>query len=253
MKAIVLVGGYAKRLYPLTQNTPKALLPVAGKPIVHYMLEELQANGHIDTIYLSTNRKFESHFKNYLNIAQNLDKTEIIVENSDREENKLGAIGALNYLITQNDMKDDLMFLAGDNIFENVITSMINTFIQNQRVTIGVRDRKDIKLIRNRYGVIETDKECIGKVIGFEEKPDDPKSTLISTGIYIIPRSKLHMIIDYCKTNNNLDAPGYFFQWLIKNTDVYSYEFTSKWFDIGQFDQLNEAAEYFANKNKRGL
>ena len=85
-------------------------------------------------------------------------------------------------------------------------------------------------------------------IIDFVEKPEDPLSSIISTGIYLIPSKDLGFIAEYMAEGNNADAPGYFMQWLILKTDVYAHVFSGRWFDIGQFDQYNSAIDYFAEK-----
>ena len=66
MKAIILAGGYAKRLWPLTKNKPKQLLSVGGRPMIEYIIEKLEAQEEIDKIIISTNEKFEDNFKECL-------------------------------------------------------------------------------------------------------------------------------------------------------------------------------------------
>jgi glucose-1-phosphate thymidylyltransferase len=66
MKAIILAGGYAKRLWPLTKNKPKQLLSVGGRPMIEYIVEKLEVQEEIDRIIISTNEKFEDNFKEWL-------------------------------------------------------------------------------------------------------------------------------------------------------------------------------------------
>ena len=240
MIGVILAGGYAKRLYPLTENIPKALLPVVGKPIIHYILEQLF---FMDKIILSTNRRFEKHFRNYLDICGLSERVDIVVENSTTESNKLGAIGALENLVDGID--DDVLIVAGDNIFDFSISDMLEDFIDDKRVIIGAYDLDDLEVAK-RFGCFSLDDG--GRIIDFVEKPAEPVSGIISTGIYMIPSGGLKYIAEYMAEGNNADAPGYFMQWLILKTDVYAHVFSGRWFDIGQFDQYNEAIDYFAGK-----
>ena len=238
MKAIVLVGGYAKRLRPLTENTPKALLPIVGKPIIHYIIEQLQELDCSDEIIISTNRKFEEHFRNYLDITRL--SVRLAVEDSTSEGNKLGAIGALENLVDGID--DDVLVVAGDNLFDFSISDMLE---DSGKIIIGAYDLRDKDIIRNRFGCLDVSD---GKVVSFVEKPDEPASSIISTGIYVIPYDKLSYLKDYMSEGNNPDAPGFFIQWLISKADVYAHVFTGKWYDIGQFDQYNAAIDGFVQK-----
>ena len=69
MKAIILAAGYATRLYPLTINTPKALLPINKKPIIDYIVDELNTISEIDEIYVVTNSRFAQHFTDWAKTA----------------------------------------------------------------------------------------------------------------------------------------------------------------------------------------
>ncbi len=243
MKAIILVGGYAKRFYPLTENTPKSLLPIVGKPIVHYIIEKLEGIARIDRIYLSTNQKFEPHFNNYIKLIDGFDKLEVVTEDSTTEENKLGAIGALNYLLDLKEIDDDLIIIAGDNLFDFCIRDMINDSEKTGLLTIGCYDCGDKSIVKNKFGCISLGEKNL--ITGFVEKPDYPETSIISTGIYVIPKDSLKYLKEYKAEKNNLDAPGFFMQWLIKKCEVNGYIFTGNWFDIGHFDQSNEAIKFF--------
>ena len=67
MKAIILAAGYATRLYPLTLNTPKALLPIANKPILNYITDEIATIDAVDEIVIVSNKKFYNNFVEWKN------------------------------------------------------------------------------------------------------------------------------------------------------------------------------------------
>src|SRR4051812_26457279 len=120
MKVLILAAGYATRLYPLTLTQPKPLLPVAGKPMIEYVLDNLAPIGGIDRGYVVTNAKFAGHFQKwadqYRATKAELDFT-IVNDQSTDDSNKLGAIGDLHLVITKERMDDDLIVVAGDNLF----------------------------------------------------------------------------------------------------------------------------------------
>jgi glucose-1-phosphate thymidylyltransferase len=126
MKAIVLAGGFARRLWPLTKDVPKPLLPVAGRPMIEYILEKLSAVDSIDKIYISANSRFGSHFNDWLETFSANKHIEIFTEKSTKEEEKLGAVGALGLLIGEHDIDDDVIVVAGDNIFDFEITEFLS-------------------------------------------------------------------------------------------------------------------------------
>src|SRR5574339_22790 len=120
MKVIILAAGYATRLYPLTLTKAKPLLPVAGKPMIDYVLDKLAPMGGIDRVYLVTNAKFAAQFQEwadqYRATKAPLDFT-IVNDGSTDDSNKLGAIGDLHLVITREKVDDDVIVVAGDKPF----------------------------------------------------------------------------------------------------------------------------------------
>ena len=120
MKILILAAGYATRLYPLTLTLPKPLLPVAGKPMIEHVLDNMAPIGGIDRVYVVTNAKFASHFQawadHYRAAKAKLDFT-IVNDGSTDDTNKLGAIGDLHLVIQKERVEDDLIVVAGDNLF----------------------------------------------------------------------------------------------------------------------------------------
>src|SRR5512142_370333 len=124
MKIIILAAGYATRLYPLTLTQPKPLLPVAGKPMIEYVLDNLAPIGGLQRIYVVTNAKFASHFERwaeaYGSAKAKLDFT-IVNDGSTDDSNKLGAIGDLHLVLTREEVEDDVIVVAGDNLFSHTL------------------------------------------------------------------------------------------------------------------------------------
>src|SRR5262245_2999778 len=119
MRVIILAAGYATRLYPLTLTRPKPLLPVAGKPMVNHVLDNLAAIEGIDHVYVVTNARFASHFQvwadEYAATNPKLRFT-IVNDGSTDDSNKLGAIGDLHLVLKQQHIDDDIIVVAGDNL-----------------------------------------------------------------------------------------------------------------------------------------
>jgi glucose-1-phosphate thymidylyltransferase len=239
MKAIVLAGGFAKRLWPLTKDKPKPLLPVAGKPMIEYILEKLSVVEELDKIYISTNSKFGPHFGEWLKTFEAGKHIEVFAEESRSEEEKLGAVGALDLLIGEHGIDDDVIVVAGDNIFDFEITEFLSGHDGNPQV--GLYDMLEKDAVRNKYGVVQLDEK--GMITAFQEKPDNPLSTLISTGCYFLPRRAVKMIREYLGQGLNPDAPGFFISWLARQTDVQGFVFGKdvKWFDIGSIESYEKA------------
>src|SRR6266545_398712 len=115
MKLVILAAGYATRLYPLTLTQPKPLLPVAGQPMIDYVLDNLAPIGGIRRVYVVTNAKFAGQFQKwadgYRAAKSKLDFT-IVNDGSTDDSNKLGAIGDLHLVITREKVDDDQMQVA---------------------------------------------------------------------------------------------------------------------------------------------
>ena len=137
MYAIVLAGGYAKRLWPLTLNTPKALLPIAGKPILDHIIEKLKAlNPPLNEIVLSTNQRFQPQFQEWLS-ARAYRNVELAPDNAASEEEKPGAIKAMAKIIFASE-DDDVLVIAGDGMFNDDLSGMLETFKRKNAAVVAI-------------------------------------------------------------------------------------------------------------------
>ena len=237
IEAIILAAGYATRLYPLTENTPKPLLAVAGKPIIEHIVEKLEHITLINRIYVITNGKFEQHFKNWLAGFESGKAIEIINDGTNNNEDRLGALGDINFIINLKGIDDDFLVVAGDNLFEMPLSDVVNFFKKRKSNVIVLHDVLDFELAKH-YGIVEVRN---GIVANFEEKPKSPKSTLASTGIYMFPKKTVELIKKYVAQGNNADKTGNFIEWLHKRDNVLSYVTDKRWYDIGTVEQLKKA------------
>ncbi|MBO8175068.1 MAG: NDP-sugar synthase [Thermococcus sp.] len=228
MKVLIMAGGYATRLWPITKDNPKALLPLGDKYIIDYIIEKTK-DLNLD-VYVSTNRFFAKYFEEW---SKGKDVV-LLVEDTLHEEEKLGTIGALQEAINKLGL-DDYLVIAGDNLFSFSLRDFLEKY--GGKTLIAVYDVGDFELAK-RYGVVLLEGD---RVVDFEEKPVKPKSTWISTGVYIFPKEVLELIPQYLKEGNK-DSPGYFIQWLLfKGVEVYAYKFDDYWYDIGSADSYLEA------------
>ncbi len=118
MIAVILAGGFAKRMWPLTRDKPKHLLQVAGKPMLDYILAKLEPLSMVDQVFISTNAAFERHFREYLDTVETKKNVSLFIEDSRKEEEKLGSVGALGHLIKKCSVNDEILVFGGDNIFQ---------------------------------------------------------------------------------------------------------------------------------------
>ena len=239
MDAIVLAGGYATRLWPITTDRPKMLLPVGDSTVVDRMFADLEADDRIDSVYVSTNERFAGTFEDYI-AGSTYEKPQVSVEETVAEDEKFGVVGALEQLIDREDLTDDLLVIAGDNLISFGTDEFVDFFYQRETPTIAAYDVGSRERARS-YGVVELDGD---RVVSFQEKPDDPKSTLVSIACYAFPAADLDLIGEYLQNDNNPDEPGWFIQWLQNRDTVRAFDFDGAWFDIGTADSYLETVAW---------
>jgi glucose-1-phosphate thymidylyltransferase len=239
MKLLVLGAGYATRLYPLTLDQPKPLLPIGGRPMVDRLLDCLEPIG-FDAVYLVTNAKFARQFRDWAA------GTGVVVvdDGTTSEEDRLGAIGDIGLVIEREDVDDDLVVVAGDNLFSERLGDFGRVAREREVPLLAIHDVADVELIRGRYNSIEIDAD--GRITYFEEKPAEPRSTLSGIGLYFYPRTTFPLIREYLAAGNNPDQPGRLVEWLYSRVDVYTWSVPGRWYDVGSREQLEEADRMFS-------
>jgi glucose-1-phosphate thymidylyltransferase len=241
MNALILAAGYATRLYPLTFNKAKPLLTVGGKPIIEWAMDNLADVPNLETIYVVTNDKFASDFQEWsegYRIRQPEFKFKIVNDGSKSDEDKLGAIGDINFVVTRENLaRDSLLIIAGDNLFTESLSGFV-ACAKETEATVAVYDVGDIEAIR-KYGNIAVDDD--GIITHFEEKPQKPRGTLAAIAIYYYSPEVLSLLTTYLAAGNNPDQPGRFVQWLYTRRRVKTFQIKGKWLDIGSKETLEKA------------
>ena len=250
MKLIILAAGYATRLYPLTLNQPKPLLPVAGKPMMEHVVDNIGTIRAIDQAFIVTNAKFATHFENWARTytRPNLQFSFTIVnDGSTDDSNKLGAIGDLNLVLTKFEIDDDIIVIGGDNLFSNDLAAFGDYCQQKNAPVTGVYDVGDLEQIK-KYNAIEIDET--DRIVFFEEKPKFPRSTLTGIALYYYPQSALPLIRQYIGEGNNPDQPGRLVQWMYPRVPFYAWKVPGLWYDVGSIETLEEANRVFGELRK---
>jgi len=235
VRALILAAGYATRLRPLTDTWAKDLLPVGGRPIVDRIVDNLGEVAEIDEIHLVTNARKAPWFHEWATGREVTIHDDGTTSNDDR----LGAIGDMLFVIDRIGAEDDLLVIAGDNLFDFRLSDLV-AFWQTKGVAsaVAVRDVGSLELAR-RYGIVDLDPN--GRINSFVEKPTDPPSTLAATATYLYHREHVGLIRTYVESEANADQPGRLVAWLHRREPVYGWVFTEPWYDIGDHEQLLEA------------
>jgi glucose-1-phosphate thymidylyltransferase len=233
MKAVILAAGYATRMYPLTLNQPKALLKVGKKAIIDYIIEQLNKLPGLGHIYVVSNHKFIQQFEEWRISAPSSVPVTVLDDGSTDENNRLGAIGDINFAITEAGIDDDIVVIAGDNYLAYDLKEQYGFFKEKGCDTITAGRIDDIELLR-RFAVAVLAPD--GKVLSLVEKPEEPPTDIAIYATYFYKRETLTLFKKYLNEGNNPDAPGYFPQWLHTKKDMYAYIMNGECYDIGTID-----------------
>ncbi|GEN50354.1 nucleotidyltransferase family protein [Alkalibacterium pelagium] len=245
MKAIILAAGYATRLYPLTKDRPKPLLEVAGKSILDHIIEKMMNVSELDEIIIVTNDKFTSHFEKWLDKVDYNKSISVVNDGTLTNDTRLGAIGDIQYVIDNHGVKDDLMILAGDNLFDFELSDFADYFNEKDSDCITAYLEEN-KTQLKRAGVVKLDN--MDKVLSFEEKPQHPKSSYCVPAFYLYKKETLPLIRQYLDEGHNPDAPGHFVPYLLNNRPVHAYRFEGKRYDIGTVESYERVKGIFEGK-----
>ncbi len=245
MKALILAAGYATRLYPLTKYMPKPLLEVGNKTILGHLIDKLERVPEIEEILIVTNNFFFPHFSRWLKDNPSTKIIKLINDGTKNNDDRLGSIGDMEFVVKQEKIQQDLLVVGGDNLFDEELSEFIQ-FFKQKGSAILLNDVQDIELAK-KFGIVSINEEK--RITKFVEKPSMPESTLASTLVYGLTRNNLSMFSEALK-ENKWDSPGNFIAFLSEREPVYGKTIKGKWFDIGSLDQLEESRKFY-NETQR--
>jgi glucose-1-phosphate thymidylyltransferase len=250
VRVLIIAAGYATRLYPLTRDFPKPLLEVGGQTILDHLMDQIREIDGIEHVHLVTNHRFVSHFDQWAaertirsrkaGRAHGGIRLDILDDGTTSNEDRLGAIGDMQFTIQRRGISDDLLVCAADNILQFSLKKMVRAFRANPVSTLCAREEPDVE-DRKRRGVVVLDDA--NRVVEFQEKPEQPKSGWVALPIYIYPASVLPLIGTYMGLGRSVDAPGSFPEWLCTAEPVYAHKIDGTVLDIGNPESLAQARE----------
>lgn len=238
MQAIILAGGYGTRLYPLTLNAPKPMVPVWGRPMVDYLVEKIDALGQFSQIFIVTNDKFAHVFDLWKSEKKRHDIV-IINDETTSAENRLGSLWDIQFVLDNYTIDEDVMILGGDNFFEDTLESLLHIF-STQWDVVGLYDTQSLEASKQLSNLVLGEKNVI---LSFIEKPENPTSTLCATLVYCFRNSTLwHIktVIDSWKSDRAWDLIAH----ICTVQKIHGHTLKWKWFDIGSITQLEDAEEW---------
>ena len=250
----VLCGGTASRLWPLTRDYCKVLLPVAGRPVLAHVIDFIDACGEIDKVYLITGSQWKKDIDAFKRSAHCGLACRVIVEDKDRKkaQARLGPIGALDEAIRQTNRKPgDIVVLGADNLFSFQLSAFVR-FAQEHGTTANAFHSIQTDYDAREYGVAEISPQ--GSVRKFKEKQSIPAIVNISTACYYFDRSAVEAMPGYLRGGGDPFSLGAFIHWLIANDHpVSGAKFPEPWYDIGTLAELLKANAHHLTNDRRGI
>lgn len=241
MKCVILAAGYATRLYPLTENFPKPLLEVAGKPILDWLIDDMASTGMVEEYIVISNHKFAHIFEEWA--AKKSDVTiRVIDDGTTSNETRLGAVKDIQFAIEQLQLDDDLLVMAGDNLLDFSLGEFMR-YGKEKNATCVMRYYEASEARLHKTGVIEIDAN--DGILSFEEKPAQPKSHWCVPAFYYYTREDSHLIKKGIESGCGTDAPGSFIAWLCGQTKVYAWEMPGRRYDIGNLESYEEVKQNY--------
>lgn len=242
MKCILLCAGYATRLFPLTENFPKMLLEIEeGKPLLDYILEKVNEVDSVDEIFAVTNNKYFNHLNDWASKKENIKPIKVVNDNTNSNNDRLGAIGDINYLIDVCGIDDELLIIAGDSLFNYDLNDLISFYKEKNGPVVACKINDDYEALKS-FAVVNLEND---RVVLLEEKPSEPKSNVAAYAMYVYPKEVIKDIKEYLAKGNKLDAPGYLVEYLYKIKPTYGFVFDGPFYDVGNHESLKEVRDIY--------
>ena len=242
MKCLILAAGYATRLRPLTDNFPKPLLPVGGKPILDWLVEDIAATCKVDGFVVISNHKFASIFEKWS--ASRPEDIRVVDDGTSTNETRLGAVRDIQFAIEALDLEDDFLVIAGDNLLDFSLSEFLE-YSSSKGTSCVMRYYEPLEEKLRKCGVLQVDSD--GLILGMEEKPSEPKSHWACPPFYFYRREDAMRIPEAIASGCGVDAPGSLVAWLSSKAPVHAMEMPGKRFDIGNLKSYEAVKEIFAN------
>lgn len=240
MKCLILAAGYATRLYPLTENFPKPLLPVQDKPILDWLIDDMDTLGEIDEYVVISNHKFAHHFDAWAKTKTQ--KVTVVDDGTSSNETRLGAVKDIQYAIDKLGLDDDMLVIAGDNLLDFSLTKFIQ-YAKEKDTSCIMRfyEPSEKKLVK--CGVVTIDEN--DKILEMTEKSPTPATHWCCPPFYYYTKEDAKLVQKGIDSGCGVDAPGSYIAWLCKQTTVHAMEMPGKRYDIGNLESYeNVQKEY---------
>ncbi len=241
MNTIILAGGYAERLWPITENYPKTLLKIAGKPVLYHLLKNVIKIPELTELIIAIDEEKSSFFEdnlNSINIGASI-RPKLSIHYSRKNGEIKGPIEKIYEIINSHEFElesEDTLIVGGDNIFGFDLSKFYNFFKTNNANCNAVHKYTQ-SADASQFGVPTITSS--GQITKLMEKPKR-HYRLASTACYLFKREILEKTESYIKRYRD-DSLGNFINWLVTNTKIIAFEFEENWYDIGTREGLLSA------------
>lgn len=202
--------------------------------MIDHILDRIREVPEVDEIHLVTNARFASAFADWAP-----DDVTVHDDGTTSDEDRLGAIGDIRFVLERAGIDDDVLVVAGDNLFFYSLADFVDWWRgKGEASAVAVYEHPERELVK-QYSVVDLDSD--DRIVSFVEKPADPPSSLAATATYLFHRDHVALVRAYLDEGNLPDQPGRFVEWLHTRAPVYGYRFSGDWYDIGDVNQLLEA------------
>lgn len=248
MKAVFLCAGFGTRLRPLTDSIAKPLLPIAGKPLVERLVEQVAATGLCEEIVVVTNGRYRVQFDDWVaRFGQRHPALPITLldDGAQSNETRLGAVRDLALAVGARGLCGPLLVAAGDNLFRFDLARFLADHASQPRNLILSYREPDLER-RRRSGIAELAAD--GRVLHFWEKPHEPPSEHCCPPVYLFEDDALAELGPFLAESRDADAPGSFLSWLAERRPLYAHEMKGRRLDVGDLASYRRAAAWLGEE-----
>jgi glucose-1-phosphate thymidylyltransferase len=244
LNAILLAAGYGTRLYPLTRDRPKSLLPVGGRPILDYLADRLEAAPEIERMVLVSNGRFVRQFEEWAAARSLAKPLKVLNDGTMSNEGRLGAVGDVRFAMEEGGIGGQAAYvLATDNLPRFDLRDIIALSAARRSSAVFVCRSTDPQELK-RMGIAQLD--AAGRVVAFEEKPAHPKGELRVPPFYVYTAAVVGSVPAYLSAGGNPDAPGHFLEWVVPRQPVHACRRDEGTYDIGTLETYRAVCAEFA-------
>ena len=234
MKCLFLAAGYATRLYPLTENFPKPLLPVGGKTIMDWLIDDISGSGAIDEYFVVTNHRYAGHFEAWA--KQKPQRITVVDDGTETNETRLGAVKDILFTLEKVREPDDWLVVAGDNVLDFSLTEFI-AYATEKGTSCVMRYYEPDENKLKKCGVLTVD--GLDRVVEMTEKSPTPATHWCCPPFYYYAREDAKLVGEGIENGCGTDAPGSFIAWLCKRSPVHAMEMPGNRYDVGDLNSYN--------------